>query len=214
MKFSLSVIQTLLVGLVASAPVELLERKTYGTTSNEYTTGGCKGVILFFARGTSQDGNLGDMPGQQLATALSNAVGTNFAAQGINYSASLLGNLNSGGCPPTEAAEMTSLLNAAASACPSSKLVVAGYSQGAAMVHRAIEDATATTVSRIAAAVTFGDTQKAQDGGKIPNIATSKTKIYCNTGDLVCEGTLIITSAHTDYLSSVNPAVQFITSLL
>ncbi|KAF3015836.1 hypothetical protein E8E14_005116 [Neopestalotiopsis sp. 37M] len=207
MKFSLSVAQVLLVGLAAAAPVELLERKTYGTTSNEYTTGGCKGVILFFARGSTQEGNL-------FATALSNAVGTDFAAQGINYSASLLGNLNEGGCPPQEAAEMTSLLNSAASACPNSKLVVVGYSQGAAMVHRSIEDATATTVSRIAAAVTFGDTQKAQDGGKIPNIATSKTKIYCNTGDLVCEGTLIITSAHTDYLSSVNPAVQFVTSLL
>jgi hypothetical protein len=62
MKFSLSVAQVLLVGLAAAAPVELLERKTYGTTSNEYTTGGCKGVILFFARGSTQEGNLVRFP--------------------------------------------------------------------------------------------------------------------------------------------------------
>lgn len=154
------------------------------------------------------------MPGQQFATALSNAIGTDLAVQGINYSAGLGGNFEEGGCPPEEAAEMTALLTKAATSCPNAKLVVAGYSQGAAMVHRSIEAAPAATVAKIAAAVTFGDTQKAQDGGKIPNIAVAKTKIYCNSGDLVCQGTLIITGAHTDYLSSVNPAVAFIKTLL
>ncbi|KAK9802168.1 putative cutinase [Seiridium cardinale] len=214
MKLSLSVASALLVALAASAPVDLEERKTYGTTANEYTQGGCKGVILFFARGSTQGGNLGDMPGQQFATALSNAVGTDLAVQGINYSATLEGNFEDGGCPADEAAAMTTLLNQAATKCPSAKIVVAGYSQGAAMVHRSIESATATTVSRIAAAVTFGDTQKAQDGGVIPNIAKAKTKIYCNQGDLVCQGTLIITGNHLDYTSSVNPAVQFVQTLL
>lgn len=157
----------------------------------------------------------GDMPGQQFATALSNALGTaTLAVQGINYSAGLAGNFEDGGCPADEAAAMTTLLTQAATKCPNAKLVVAGYSQGAAMVHRSIEGASTATVSHIAAAVTFGDTQKAQDGGVIPNIAVSKTKIYCNTGDLVCQGTLIITSAHTDYLSSVNPAVAFVQTLL
>ncbi|KAH6646058.1 cutinase [Truncatella angustata] len=214
MKFSLSIAQAFLVALVASAPVEILERKTYGTTANEYTQGTCKSVILFFARGTTQAGNLGDMPGQQFATALSNAIGTDFAAQGISYSASLVGNLASGGCPADEAEDMAVLITQAATKCPSAKLVVAGYSQGAAMVHRSIEQLSAATVAKIAAAVTFGDTQKQQDGGKIPNIAVAKTKIYCNSGDLVCQGTLIITSAHGDYTSSVNPAVTFIKTLL
>lgn len=101
----------------------------------------------------------GDMPGQQFATALSNAIGTNLAVQGINYSAGLGGNFNDGGCPPAEAAAMTALLTQAATNCPNAKLVVAGYSQGAAMVHRSIEAAPASTVAKIAAAVTFGDTR-------------------------------------------------------
>jgi cutinase len=29
-----------------------------GTTANEFTNGGCRNVIFFFARGTNQDGNM------------------------------------------------------------------------------------------------------------------------------------------------------------
>lgn len=156
------------------------------------------------------------MPGQQLATALSTALGSSvLAVQGVNnYTASVEGNLASGGCPASEAAAWTAKLTEAASKCPDAQLVVAGYSQGAAMVHRAIENLSSSVVAHIAAAVTFGDTQKKQDGGVIPNIAVKKTDIFCNKGDLVCFGTLIITSAHTDYTSSVAPAVTFIQSVL
>ncbi|KAI0130547.1 cutinase [Xylariales sp. AK1849] len=211
MKLSFSILHTLLVALVSTAPVEIQERKSYGTTANDYDTGGCNDVILFFARGSTQDGNLAR---EQLATALSSAVGTTLSVQGIDYSASLEGNLDDGGCPAKEAAAMTTLITQAATKCPNAQLVVAGYSQGAAMVHRSIEGASTAVVAKIAAAVTFGDTQKEQDGGKIPNIAVSKTKIYCNQGDDVCLGTLQITSAHLNYLSSVAPAVTFITGKL
>ncbi|KAH8648406.1 cutinase [Xylariales sp. PMI_506] len=215
MKFSLSVVQTLLAVLAAANPVELEERKAYGTTANEYTADGCATAILFFARGTTQPGNLGDMPGQQLATQLSTAIGTaNLHAQGINYPASLEGNYASGGCPEAQALAMTKLITQAATSCPNAKLIVAGYSQGSAMVHRSIEAASAAVVEHIAAAVTFGDTQCQQDGGKIPNIPVGKTKIFCNKGDLVCNGTLDITSAHLNYLPSVPSAVTFIKSLL
>ncbi|KAI1852260.1 hypothetical protein JX265_006309 [Neoarthrinium moseri] len=206
----------LFAALAVASPIgELEARKSYGTSSSEYLQGSCKDVILFFARGTNQPGNLGDMPGQQLATQLSTALGTaSLAVQGINYAASLSGNTASGGCPAKDATAMTQLLTNATQACPNSQLVVAGYSQGAAMVHRSIEKASTAVVSKIAAAVTFGDTQKAQDGGKIPNIAVSKTKIYCNEGDKVCLGTLDITSAHLNYRPSVPPAVEFIQGLL
>lgn len=109
---------------------------------------------------------------------------------------------------------MRALITSAATQCPTSKLVVSGYSQGAAMVHRSIEGATAAVKARIFAAVTFGDTQKDQDDGVIPNFDPSKTLIICNTGDLVCDGTLVITSAHLDYTGSVSQAVTFITAKL
>jgi len=104
------------------------------------------------------------------------------------------------------------MLSGAASKCPSSKLVVSGYSQGAALVHAAVEQLSSTVRARIYAAVTFGDTQKQQDGGKIPNYDASRTLILCNDGDLVCEGTLVVTSAHLSYTSKVPTAVSFIVS--
>ncbi|KAK7943609.1 cutinase [Apiospora aurea] len=186
---------------------------TVGTTANEFLDGGCRDVVLVFARGTGQSGNMGDMPGPALANALKSALGdARVAAQGVAYSASLLGNLNSGGAPASEAQSMATLIGQVASQCPSSSIVISGYSQGAAMVHRAAEKLTAAARARVAAAVTFGDTQKAQDNARVPTIDAAKTRIFCNDGDRVCEGTLIITGAHSDYISSVAPAVSFITS--
>lgn len=33
-------------------------RATVGTTANEFTSGGCRDVVLVYARGTGQDGNM------------------------------------------------------------------------------------------------------------------------------------------------------------
>ncbi|KAJ8113880.1 hypothetical protein ONZ43_g5044 [Nemania bipapillata] len=60
-------------------------------------------------------------------------------------------------------------------------------------------------------AVTFGDTQRQHDGGgRIPGLDAARTLILCNVGDLVCEGTLVITGAHLSYTASVPAAVSFI----
>lgn len=83
------------------------------------------------------------------------------------------------------------------------------------MVHRAVEKISdQTVINKIAAGVTFGDTQKQQDNGQIPNLDAAKTLILCNDGDKVCNGTLIITSAHLDYTGKVQQASDFITSLI
>ncbi|OTA92212.1 carbohydrate esterase family 5 protein [Hypoxylon sp. CO27-5] len=91
-------------------------------------------------------------------------------------------------------------------------LVVSGYSQGAALVHRSVESASNSVKDRIYAIVTFGDTQKAQDGGQVPNFDPSKTLILCHDGDKVCEGTLIVTDAHHEYHDLAPEAVDFIVS--
>ncbi|KAI1364282.1 carbohydrate esterase family 5 protein [Xylaria arbuscula] len=193
----------------------VLDSRATGTTANDYVNGGCKEVILFYARGSTQPGNMGDQPGPQTADGLIAALGTSkIAIQGVDYGADLLSNLLPGGCNPTEAKSFATLLTGAATKCPSSKFVVSGYSQGAALVHAAVEQLAATARARIYAAVTYGDTQKKQDGGKIPNFDASKTLILCNNGDLVCEGSLIITSAHLDYTPSVPTGVSFIVSKL
>ncbi|GAW15288.1 hypothetical protein ANO14919_046970 [Xylariales sp. No.14919] len=222
MKFSTSFLSVVLAAVVTASPVGLdipedtvLSSRATGTTANDYLNGGCKSVILFFARGTTQAGNMGERPGPQTADVLISALGTTkVAIQGVTYGAALLSNLLPGGCNAAEAKDFATLLSSAATSCPSSKLVVSGYSQGAALVHAAVEQLTSSVRARIFAAVTYGDTQNQQDGGKIPNFDTSKTLILCNDGDLVCEGTLIITSAHLDYAPSVPAGVSFIISKL
>jgi cutinase len=69
------------------------------------------------------------------------------------------------------------LFNAAASACPESMLVGGGYSQGAALMHRAIESLPQATKDKIVAVVLYGDTQNLQDGGRIKNFPKEKVKV-------------------------------------
>ncbi|KAI8959390.1 carbohydrate esterase family 5 protein [Daldinia sp. FL1419] len=234
MRLSLSLLLTTLVASSAASPLVLdysegtieklkarqsvvrartLKRQSAGTTENEFLEGGCRDVIFIFARGSTQDGNMGDDPGPQTVDQLKAALGANIvAAQGVDYPALLIDNLRTGGCDPEDADNMRALITQAATQCPSSKLVVSGYSQGAALVHRSIESASASVRNQIYAAVTYGDTQKAQDGGEIPNFDASKTLILCHDGDKVCEGTLIVTDAHHEYHDLAPDAVDFIIS--
>jgi hypothetical protein len=53
--------------------------------------------------------------------------------------------------------------------------------------------------AKIAGVVTYGDTQNQQDNGQIPNFPRDKVLVICNTGDLVCRGTLTIALPHCMY---------------
>lgn len=137
------------------------------------------------------------------------------ATQGVPYSAVTAGNFYPGGSYPNDTAVYVNLINEAASECPSSKIVVTGYSQGAALVVNAIQNLTTTVKSQIAAAVCFGDTQQYQDGGMIPSFSTDRTALYCNTGDVICEnGILVVTTAHSNYTNHVLDASNFIQAKL
>ncbi|KAI1343455.1 carbohydrate esterase family 5 protein [Xylariaceae sp. FL0016] len=183
------------------------------TTENEFLDGGCRDLIFIFARGSTQDGNVGDDPGPQVISQLKAALGDSaVAAQGVDYPALLIDNLRAGGCDPADAADMRALITQAATQCPDAAIAVSGYSQGAALVHASIEDATDAVRAKIVAAVTFGDTQKEQDDNQIPNFDPNKTLILCHDGDLVCDGTLIVTDNHYDYSDLAPEAVDFIVS--
>lgn len=53
---------------------------------------------------------------------------------------------------------MKELINLSITKCPQAQIVIGGFSQGAAVVHNAVEELPADVVSHINAAVTFGDT--------------------------------------------------------
>jgi len=105
---------------------------------------------------------------------------------------------------------MRALLSAATAACPASVVVAGGYSQGAALAHRAVQESTPAVRNRIAAVVTFGDTRALQDGGRIPGFPPDRTLIICNAGDAVCAGTLWVAPIHLDYTRRVPEAVAFL----
>ncbi|KAI1160830.1 carbohydrate esterase family 5 protein [Nemania serpens] len=230
MKASLLLSAAALLGLGAAIPMtldlseEMVDRLKAGkasgtasvmatsTTANEFLDGGCRPVIFLFARGSWQDGNVGGTPGPQTIEQLKARLGGDgaVAAQGLDYPADILDNLRAGGCDPADVANFDALIARAATECPDAKLVLSGYSQGAALVHAAAKNMTAAVAARVAAAVTFGDTRKEQDGGVIPGIDPARTLILCHDGDLVCDGTLIVTDNHYDYDDLAPTAVSFI----
>lgn len=105
---------------------------------------------------------------------------------------------------------MASTLNAMASQCPDSVIVAGGYSQGAAVNHRAIESLDPAVQARIAGVVLYGDTQKQQDNSQIPGFPQEKTMIICQPGDLVCRGSLTILPAHLTYGQRADEGVEFL----
>lgn len=58
---------------------------------------------------------------------------------------------------------------------------------------------TAAVRNQVVGTVLFGYTQNQQNNGGIPNYPTDRLDVFCAVGDLVCDGTLVITAAHLSY---------------
>ncbi|KZL75638.1 cutinase 1 [Colletotrichum incanum] len=210
-----------------------LESRQTGAIAKEFTQGGCRDVIFIFARGSTEVGNMVRLPprtwrlGLGIKTRIRNGgsiVGpptsnglkkrysdSKVATEGVDYAAALTTNFLPGGADPVGIDEMKRLLTDATGKCTNSKIVAGGYSQGAAVAHRAIESLPDAAKSKILGVVSYGDTQNRQDNGQILNFPKDRVKIICNDGDKVCDGTLEIQPAHLDYERRVPEAVEFLT---
>ncbi|KAF1963093.1 cutinase precursor [Byssothecium circinans] len=186
-----------LAGLATSSPIQKRQTRT---TSSEFSQGGCRDVLFAWARGSTEQGNMGSIVGPQTSDGIKAQFGAeNVATEGINYAAALAPNAQPGGTDAKSKKLMQDTLTAMATQCPDSVIVAGGYSQGAAVNHRAIEDLPAATQDRIAGVVLYGDTQKQQDNAQIPGFPQEKTMIICAPGDAVCRGSLTILPAHLSY---------------
>lgn len=71
----------------------------YSTTESDLDEGRCGDVVVIFARGTTEPGNVGALAGPPLVDALRQSMGTmgrTVAVQGVDYPASFTGYLQGG----------------------------------------------------------------------------------------------------------------------
>lgn len=218
MKFNaiLSFLAATATALPTANPSTDIEVRQLGSTRNDLTNGrasNCAGVIFIYARGSTETGNLGTL-GPRMATRLESEYGRGGVwIQGVggSYRATIGDNALPRGTSSAAIREMVGLFNDANTKCPNAKIIVGGYSQGAALAAASIEDVNTSIRDKIAGTVLFGYTKNLQNRGRIPNYPAERTKVFCNTGDLVCTGSLIVAAPHLAYQSDASgPAPQFL----
>jgi cutinase len=72
-------------------------------------------------------------------------------------------------------------------------------SQGAALLAATIPTLVGPARQQIKGAVLFGYTLNKKNDGRIPEYPTDRTKVFCNNGDVVCQGVLQIKTPHLLY---------------
>ncbi|KAM0329876.1 hypothetical protein ACHAQA_004041 [Verticillium albo-atrum] len=184
-------------------------RQYSSSTSNQLIDGTpCRRVTLIYARGTTQDGNVGDAAavGPVFFNNLASQIGAaNLAVQGVAYPANVFGFLAGGDAGGSRT--LAEHAARAATQCPDTKIVLSGYSQGAQLVHNGAAQLSAAVTARITAVVTFGDPKRDQAFGTIPD---SRTRVFCRAGDNICDGGIIVTSAHREYQQDAPAAASWV----
>ncbi|KAI9689740.1 MAG: hypothetical protein M1822_009622 [Bathelium mastoideum] len=187
---------TALPALVLAAPTAELPKRA------------CPDVSIFFARGTTETGTIGTIVGPPFEAALDSALGAStFTFTGVPYAADIAG-FEEGG-DPAGAAEAAGLANAAIASCPSTQIVLSGYSQGAQVIHKAAPELSTAARNAVRAIVVFGDPD---DGQPFSGISESKVDTFCAAGDEICAGTSIVSAAHLSYGIDVGAAAAFVKS--
>ncbi|KAG9205229.1 hypothetical protein G6514_008806 [Epicoccum nigrum] len=212
MLFQSSIFVAALAGLATANPIESRQLLGgTGSTSKEFSTGGCKDVLFAWARGSTEIGNMGTVVGPPTSNGLKKAFGADkVATEGISYAASIGTNAIPGGTDAVSKRLMQQTLTSMSQKCPDSIIVTGGYSQGAAVNHRAIESLDQSVKDQIAGVVLYGDTQKLQDRNQIPDFPADKVKIICQPGDAVCLGQLLVLPAHLTYGVRADEGVEFL----
>ncbi|TVY49445.1 Cutinase [Lachnellula occidentalis] len=195
----------------------------------------CPKMTVLFARGTDEPGssfpswdrNVGILTGPPFFAALADYMnGTNqLAIQGVDYPAHVNGFLAGGSVigsavmyiPPSSPVFLhqtlktpqnrSALINHTLSLCPTTPLILSGYSQGAQIVHLVTSSLSLSTTAQIASVVLFGDPK---NGTALQGIDARKVLTLCHAGDDVCKGGDEVGAAHLNYSADAGEAAMFV----
>ncbi|KAH8677859.1 cutinase-domain-containing protein [Xylariales sp. PMI_506] len=200
-------LNSLLLALVGSASSRVVEPRATtsfsGDTQNGLS-GACKGMTVIFARGTTETGNVGTLTGPPFFQALATQTNNDLAVQGVDYPADIPGFLEGG--DPTGSTTMATLVQQAVTQCPSSAVIMSGYSQGGQLVHNAAKQLPASVLSQVKGAIIFGDPD---NGTAVAGIPAANTKVICHTGDNICQHGDAILTPHLTYSQDASTAAAF-----
>ncbi|KAF5377898.1 hypothetical protein D9615_006822 [Tricholomella constricta] len=183
-----------------------LALSAFAAPTSDVSIQACSAVTVYFARGTNESGTIGTRVGPQFKAALQSALGgKSLEFIGIDYPATIWGFLAGGDAGG--ATTMANSVTSKASSCPSTKIVISGYSQGAQVAHLAAGKMSATVQNRVNAAVVFGDPY---NGQPFAGVIAGRSKTFCHDGDFICTGGILVTDAHTNYDQDVGAAAAFV----
>jgi cutinase len=145
------------------------------------TAAPCADVNVVFARGTDEAPGLGDV-GQAFVGQLRDKTGRDIAASPVNYPAHQ--DVRPG------VSDMTSQIRSIVDNCPSTKIVVGGYSLGAAVTNDVLNNTLPPGADQhIAAVVLIGNASRLLNIPVTPGPAFNGKSIdVCNPGDPICSG--------------------------
>ncbi|ETS82866.1 hypothetical protein PFICI_04742 [Pestalotiopsis fici W106-1] len=206
--FPLNVLVQDLGSLVEDAETVFADLAGFDTSQDDLTAGRCGDVVIVFARGTSEPGNVGSLVGPPFFNEMRERLSTqgkSLAVQGVDdYVADVEGFLQGGDTKGSQ--RMADLITQAQTQCPSSKVIMSGYSQGGQLVHNAAKLLPQSTMSDLSSIVIFGDPF---NGFPIQGADANKVLTICHVADNICDHGDWIHMPHLTYLIDAGTATDF-----
>ena len=175
------------VVLVVSAPLAIVG------VAPTAAAGDCADAEVIFARGTDEPAGMGRVGDALVDSLREQTGGLDIATYAVNYKATKL-QLHGG----DGAKDVISHVASTVSSCPSTKIVLGGYSQGASVIDIVAgvpigginwgDPLPSQYAKNVAAVATFGDVAD-RAGGSLPTLSAllgAKAIDLCNPGDPIC----------------------------